>query len=251
MGSQPRRALSAHSSVDAQDYCRQIEAHLCQKNDGHLIRVTGPAFEVVSGWLHDGIPFKVACEGIDRYVERYYRKGPRRRPVRVEFCDSDVRDVFEAWRRATGLVAAPAAATGADVSAAPVERRGPSLPEHLERVLLRLTNARATGRLGAEGDPVIDAVSSVLDEARRSPGGVRGERRQALLDVLTDLDARLMGVVAQQLDASATAALEREALEELDGFRSSMPPERFERSRRMAVDRLTRTRLGIPTLRFL
>ena len=32
------------------EYCREIETYLCQKNDGHLIRVVGPSFEIVSGW---------------------------------------------------------------------------------------------------------------------------------------------------------------------------------------------------------
>ena len=68
--------------IDVESYCRELEAYLCRKNDGHLIRVTGPAFEQVHGWAAQGIPLKVAEAGIDRYFERYYRKGPRRRPVR-------------------------------------------------------------------------------------------------------------------------------------------------------------------------
>ena len=32
------------------DYCRQVEAYLCRKNDGHLVRIVGPAFEQVCGW---------------------------------------------------------------------------------------------------------------------------------------------------------------------------------------------------------
>ena len=31
-------------------YCREIEAYLCRKNDGHLVRIVGPAFEQVCGW---------------------------------------------------------------------------------------------------------------------------------------------------------------------------------------------------------
>jgi len=61
------------------EYCREIETYLCQKNDGHLIRVVGPSFGVVSGWAEQGVPLKIAFAGIDRYFERYYRKGPRRR----------------------------------------------------------------------------------------------------------------------------------------------------------------------------
>src|SRR5947208_1323345 len=64
-------------------YCREIEAYLCRKNDGHLIRVVGPSFELVSNWAAQGIPLKIAYRGIDRYFERYYSKGPRRRPVRI------------------------------------------------------------------------------------------------------------------------------------------------------------------------
>ena len=59
-----------------------------------------------SGWAADGVPLKIAFAGIDRYFERYYRKGPRRRPVRIDFCDADVLDVFDEWRRAVGLTAA-------------------------------------------------------------------------------------------------------------------------------------------------
>src|SRR5262249_39856306 len=62
---------------DAAAYCREIETYLCRKNDGHLIRVVGPSFELVSGWARRGVPLKIAFRGIDRYFERYYRKGPR------------------------------------------------------------------------------------------------------------------------------------------------------------------------------
>ena len=80
-------------------YCREIETYLCQKNDGHLIRVVGPSFEIVSR-----LGGATACRsrsrvsGIDRYFERYYAKGPRRRPVQIDFCEADVLDVFDEWR---------------------------------------------------------------------------------------------------------------------------------------------------------
>ena len=88
------------------EYCREIETYLTRKNDGHLIRVVGPSFEVVSGWAAQGVPLKIVLAGIDRYFERYYRKGPRRRPVKIDFCDADVLDVFDEWRRATGVLSA-------------------------------------------------------------------------------------------------------------------------------------------------
>ena len=121
------------------DYCREIEAHLCRKNDGHLIRIVGPAFELVTSWEARGIPLKVACAGVDRYFERYYRKGPRRRPVRIEFCDADVLDAFDDWRRAVGvsLPATAAAGVNGDEDAAAGRRRS-SLASHVERAIAPL-----------------------------------------------------------------------------------------------------------------
>jgi hypothetical protein len=164
------------------DYCREIESYLCRKNDGHLIRVVGPSFQIVSGWATQGVPLKVALRGIDRYFERYYAKGPRRRPVKVDFCDADVQDVFDEWRRALGLTASravdaePDAATGGPRAAS-----HPSLPSHLERAVMRLTSARAVGSLGAEFDALIDRVAHELDAARMKAGGLRGAARQALI----------------------------------------------------------------------
>jgi len=71
--------------MDPAEYCRLVETYLCRKNEGHLVRIVGPAFEQVCGWAVRGVPVNVAMRGIDRYFDRYYAKGPRRRPVRVEF----------------------------------------------------------------------------------------------------------------------------------------------------------------------
>src|SRR5215216_1302925 len=96
-------AGAADDGIDLDGYCRAIESHLCRKNDGHLIRVAGPTFDLVRGWAEQGVPLKVALGGIDRTFERYYRKGARRRPLQVSFCNADVLDAFDNWRRAIGL----------------------------------------------------------------------------------------------------------------------------------------------------
>jgi hypothetical protein len=248
------------------DYCREIEAYLCRKNDGHLVRVVGPSFDLVSAWAVSGIPLKVALTGIDRCFERYYRKGPRRRPVRIDFCEADVLEAFDEWRRALGLTAiAPESPPGAERGDAPRqteekslraqahgdrERHGPSLPLHLERALLRLTEARARGSLDDAFDGLIDRVARELDQARASRGGVRGAVRQALRVRLAALDAELLQVARASLDEATQAALMNEADRELTPFRSAMPPDQFARARKAAVDRLLRGHRGLPTLSF-
>jgi hypothetical protein len=227
------------------NYCREIETYLCRKNDGHLIRITGPSFDLVGGWAAQGVPLKVAFRGIDRYFERYYAKGPRRRPVRIDFCEADVLDTFDEWRRATGLTAAaeedrPMSADGA------AGHRGPSLPVHLERVLRRLTSARVDGRLDARFDGLLDRVSAEMDAAR----GVRGPKRQALVDRLAALDRELLDGARATLDATECAALAREAEEELAAFRAAMTSDAFARAREAAIDRLVRDRAGLPTIAF-
>jgi hypothetical protein len=229
------------------DYCREIEAYLCRKNDGHLVRVVGPSFELVSGWDAEGIPLKVAFEGIDRYFERYYRKGARRRPVRIDFCDADVRDVFDEWRRALGL-SRPSETERGPAEATRASGRNASLPEHLERASMRLTTARATGRVGADVDVLIDQLSHELDAARAAPSGVRGEARRAAIARLAALDNDLLRLARAAIGPDARAAIAREAEQELAGFRDRMPEPAYRRALDAASDRLVRGRLGLPVL---
>jgi hypothetical protein len=237
-------------SVD--EYCREIETYLCRKNDGHLIRVVGPSFDLVSGWAAGGVPLKVALRGIDRCFERYYSKGPRRRPVKIDFCEADILDVFDEWRRALGLTIGGTARPADDegVPAEGRERRGPSLPAHLERAVLRLTQARASGGLGASFDEIVDRVSRELDASRAGSRGLRGEARQALVARLSALDAELVQRARASLDEAARASLARDADEELAGFRAAMAPDAFARAKDAAVDRLIRERFGLPLIAF-
>jgi hypothetical protein len=234
--------------LQSADYCREIETYLCRKNDGHLVRVVGPSFELVSEWAARGVPLKVAFRGIDRYFERYYRQGPRRRPVKIDFCEADVLDVFDEWRRAVGLAAATNTAAIDDGDPTPSPGRGPSLPAHLERVLLRLTAARVCGTLGEEADPLLDRLSSELDVARTSARGLRGEARRALLQRLVSIDAELMATARQSLPTTELQAIERTAAEELAPFKPQMAPDAYARAHAAAADRLIRERAGLPVV---
>ena len=240
-----------------EDFCRALEAYLCRKNDGHLIRIVGPAFEQVCGWALRGVPLKVAQRGIDRYFERYYAKGPRRRPVRVEFCEADVLDVFDEWRRAVGLGSIGAGGSGGaqgsldSDNAEPNEgagRRQASLPAHLDRAIARLTALR--GGEHRSLDPVLEAIVRELDAARLGAKSLRGEARAAFVERLRTLDEALVAAAREQCDVSTLQRLGSEADAELAPFRDRMPRDAFEQSRRACIDRLIRERARLPVLAY-
>jgi hypothetical protein len=242
---------SAGPEPGVSEYCREIETYLCRKNDGHLIRITGPSFDIVSRWAARRVPLKVAFRGVDRYFERYYRKGSRRRPVRIDFCEADVLDVFDEWRRALGLAGDAESAEEAAAEQREVTGRSRiSLPEHLARALTKLTNARANGLLDAEADRVLDRVAAELERARASSNGLRGAARSAMVVALAELDAELLTVARSSVAETERVSLEREADEALAAFRPNMPLESYLRVRAAAMDKLTRDRLGLPTLTF-
>jgi hypothetical protein len=243
-------------SVETSEFCREIETYLCRKNDGHLIRVTGPSFDLVSGWAERGVPIRVAFAGIDRYFERYYRQGPRRRPVRIDFCEADVLDVFDEWRRATGVTqsAVDSRQSSVDSQQSSVESQQSSkasLPAHLQRVVMRLTSARSGGSLGPTFDVLIDRVADELETARNDARGVRGERRRQLVERLAALDRELLLEARAATDENALDTLRREADTELAPFKGGMTADAFARAREAAIDRLVRERYRLPTIAFM
>src|SRR5262249_20784555 len=152
----------------------------------------------------------------------YYAKGPRRRPVRIDFCEADVLDVFDEWRRAVGLPASGASGDEPSADRPPSSAgRARSLPVHLERVLLRLSSARAAGTLGPSFDDLLDGVAREL-EAARAAKGLRGAAREASIERLSALDDELMVRARTRVDPATMAAMSEEAEAELAVFRSTM-----------------------------
>jgi hypothetical protein len=227
--------------MEPDEYCREIEAYLCRKNDGHLIRIVGPSFERVCGWAGRGIPFKIACHGIDRYCGRYYAKGPRRRPVQIDFCEADVLDAFDAWRRAVGVRATSSA----------TEDAGPSrtgLSTHLARVILRLAARRAEASVTDGLGQILELAANEAVEFTRLGSPVRGEARARVLARLGELDREMIDASRRECPPETLKLLRQEAVEQLAPFRERMPAEAYERSLEAAVDRLIRERERLPTL---
>jgi hypothetical protein len=196
----------------------------------------------VSGWAAQGVPLAVVCRGIDRYCERYYAKGPRRRPVRVEFCEADILDLFDDWRRAVGVAQL---VDPADDAEAPARRD--TLPAHLDRAIARLTAMRAGGR-SPDFDRRLDEAVRELDRARAAAKHARGEARAALIDRLASLDREMLDAARADLDAARRAALRVEAEAEITPFAARMTAEARARAIDAAFDRLLRDTAGLPVL---
>jgi len=228
--------------TDVAEYCREVESYLCRKNEGHLIRIAGPVFEQVSGWAAQGVPLAVVCRGIDRYCERYYAKGPRRRPVRVEFCEADILDLFDDWRRAVGVAQLVDAGPDADAPA-----RRDTLPAHIDRAIARLTALRGGGR-SPEFDRRLDEAVRELDRARAAAKHARGEARTAMIDRLGALDRELLDAARADLDAARSAALRGEAEAEIAPFAARMTSDARARAIDAAFDRLLRDAVNLPVL---
>jgi Arc/MetJ-type ribon-helix-helix transcriptional regulator len=183
--------------------------------------------------------------GIEQKAERH-RQGRSTRPLRLEFCEADVRALFDDWRRAVGVTVAVDAATDA-ASPAIDERRRPSLTRQLERAIDRLV--RAAGRLDA-ADAVRVALTGLIDNlvaARDDCRHARGDARRLVIDRLTAID-REIAVVARLALGDALAGVVAEAESELAPYRGRLAPEAWQRSLDASIDRLSRDRVGMPTL---
>ena len=235
--------------------CRAVESYLRRKNDGHLIRIVGPAFEMVCGWAAAGIPRRVVERAIDRRYVRYHARGPKRHPLRIEFCEADVLDLFDEWKRAVGVAAARTAGGGSE-SAAEEDEAAPrragarrSLAGHLDDLAARLSawdpppGAAALERLVVEARGTVDA-------ARAAGRTLRGEARRRLIEQLRELDGRFPAAARSDAGDTVLGALRAEARGSLEPFRVRMPAPEFSKAVDTATDRLLVDHYKLPRLAF-
>ena len=238
--------------TDPGAYCREIESYLCRRNHGHLIRIVGPAFERVCGWAEAGVPLQVVTTGIDRKLARYRASGSPRRPLRIEFCEADVLDAFDEWRRAVGIASAPGGEPDAADGAGPRARSGRrrlSLPRHVDRVLEQVSNRLARDEMPADLHAVLTRLVADLDALRPAVRGARGAARRTVIERLADVDRALLAS-AREAAAAALDDVETAARAELASFRSRLDADAYTRAVGASVDRLLRDRLRLPEVRF-
>ena len=240
---------AARTDADPASYCREVEAYLCRKNDGHLVRIVGPAFDQVSGWSARGVPIRIVFRGIDRYFERYYAKGPRRRPARIEFCEADVLDLFDEWKRAVGVARTAGSSEDQSQEEEPdVSKKRGTLAAHLERVVAHLTALRAGEDRAL--DAILDRLVRELDSARSIAKGLRGQAREELLSRLRVIETDLLHEARDNCDATVLRNLEVEADRQLAPFRTRMAEAAYAHARRACVDRLLKDHLKLPVVAF-
>jgi hypothetical protein len=233
------------SAVDTHGYCRAVEAHLCRQNGGHLIRIVGPAFDLVKGWAEAGIPLAVAVAGIDRCVDRAARKPGRKRPMRVEFCDADVLAAYDEWIRA---VSTAGIGPGADAATGGPKR--PSLTQHLDRAITQLTALRGSGRAPAALEPALAAAIAALDGYRATAAVARGAVRDGVVEALRSLDTTLTQAAVDAVGDAERVAVRRDAEREIAAFRGRLAAAQWEAALVTATARLIRLRLGLPAVAF-
>lgn len=235
---------------DIGDYCRQVEAHLTRVNGGHLVRIVGPGFSLVRQWADEGVPLSAVFRGIEQKAERH-KAGASKRPLRIEFCEADVREVYDAWRRAIGV--AGASAEGGDEAAAPDADRGSgsarrSTTRDLDRAVERLV--AVAGRLELP-EALRDDINGVLDRVlaiREHLKGARGAARVAALAPLVELDRVMMAAARPAVPDPVMADLRREAERDLQGFRDRLSPEAWQQAVDVTLDRGVRAHFALPDL---
>jgi len=246
--------------TDVGEYCREVEDYLTRINGGHLVRIVGPGFELVRGWAEEGIPLSVVRRGIDLKADRQ-RAGEAgtatpparpRRPLRIEFCEADVRDVYDSWRRAVGLASVPeedgVSGEVASDDRTPRKSRQPSLAKHLDRAIDRL--ARIAGSFDRP-ESLRDAAARVVEDLsllRQSTKGARGSERDAAQSRLAEIDRALVAAAREAVPPADLALLAAEAERELQPFRARLPIDAWQHALDATVTRLLRDRLGLPVL---
>jgi hypothetical protein len=234
-------------ALDVGEYCRAVEAYLTRINEGQLVRIVGPAFEIVRGWALSGVPLSIVFHGMSQKAERH-KAGRSTRPLRLEFCEDDVIAAYRDWRRAVGIgpIADTAEPPGAEVET----KRHPSLPKHLDRSIDRLV--RAIGRTDIADafrdrlEVLVGALSTMRDKAK----GLRGPLRDEFVRELAALDLDLASALRECAGAALLDRAHADTVAELAAYQRRLAPDAWQRTVDLGVNRLLREHFGLPVLTF-
>jgi len=234
---------------DVADYCRQVEAYLTRINGGHMVRVVGAGFALVKQWADEGVPLSVVFRAIEQKAERH-TAGTSKRPLRIEFCETDVRELHAAWRRAVGLTggAELAGSESVDAPAAVAEPKRRPVSKSIERAIERL--GRLAGRLELPGE-FRDAASQAIEQLsvlREELSRTRGAAREPLIERLAPIERDLLAQARHAVAPGMLRDFTSQAEQELAPYRDRLSPEQWARAVSVTVNRGIRDHLALPVL---
>lgn len=232
--------------MDPGRYCREVESYLCRTNDGHLVRIVGPSFELVCSWAERQIPLRVVFGAIDRTHARYSAKRQSRRPLRIEFCETDVKELFDEWRRAVGVGTAAATPPAAPTRST----RRPSLVSHIDRIIDRLTMWCEASQQSPVVTELVAARLDMLGALHERARTARGAARQEIVARLAEIERHLTAALHEVVDSAVYETLRAEAARDLEPFQERMPREALARAKRAGTDRLLYDHFKLPRIGF-
>jgi hypothetical protein len=163
--------------------------------------------------------------------------------VHIDFCEADVLDAFDAWRRAVGV-----RLPGSDGDNSS-RKRNAGMREHLDGVLERITGRLTSARpLGGHLKGVLETIADEVASFAKLAEPVRGEARTRVRARLAELDRLMLDAVRGDADPGSFPEIQREAQEELAPFRERMDAEAFRRALDLAIGRLLREHEKLPVL---
>ena len=230
--------------MDVGSYCRQVESYLCRRNEGHLIRLVGPAFELVCRWADLDIPLRLVFAAIDRAHSRYHSKGLRRRPLPIEFCEVEVRETYDDWRRAVGV-----GGLNQTSKVRALESRHSSLPAHIAFVVERWTTWHGSITCPGANERLVMLLSE-LDKIGSGSGSARGAERQELLRSLDALHLQLTAILREVAGPDLLKSFLEEADKDLKPFRQRLSMEALRKAQHAGADQLLYEHFRLPRVVF-
>lgn len=116
--------------------------------------------------------------------------------------------------------------------------------------MARLTALRGSAHAGRLPPDLLESVVRALDNVLANARRVRGDARDAVLDQLAALDARLLAAAAAALDPATSSGLAAEVDRELAPFKPRMTQDALATATRAATERLVRDHFALPKLAY-
>ena len=194
--------------TDIGAFCRAVEAHLCRVNGGHLVRIVGPAFELVAGWAKEGMPLRIVLHGVDRTSHGSPRRGLAVAPCGSSSARPTCVTPTDQWRRAVGVHARrPTQAADAVIGRCRRRRAvAAAVVAEASRARPRATvrDVSATSALPSALSDAVAATIRDVDACLDASRGARREARTAIVERLVTIEHAL----TQAARSSASGALD-------------------------------------------